>query len=517
VVPRLDICSHPTLQVLDIVFDDEKTWRVINFYNDVQDNTSRQALLSLDIDALIPTLIIGDFNTHSPTWSPPDVPRSSWATRLEEWAAYNLLELANDPGVITRKGPGKDKDSVIDLAWYNEAAIRSTTFSDLKVDWEGSLGSDHAMLTVSGHAQVEEAAPDREGDLGFLIDPEKGEEWIRAFKARSSHFHLSPSPSPDEIEAAADSLTGDIRRTNEEVLRKRRPAHPKASPWWNAACAIATKTLRGAQDAESRSLAHARLKGTVRAAKRKWADEYTEQAQLWDVAAWRHGRRLSKVPSLQGPEGLVHSHGEVAEILSQRFFPRSPREVDPCFPDDPLPYPVRTLARVDAALIEPLLKKATNRSAPGQSGNTWTLIKWVWEADPDRITNLLEACLKAGHHPRLWKEAIVSIIPKPKRADYTLAKNFRPIYIAVRVLTRLGKLLEKVVAKLIYADMSKHALIPTTQYGGRNASSTLDAGLTLLHDIQSAHQAGLKTGILLFDIQGYFDNIIDNQLITNVY
>ncbi len=61
--------------------------------------------------------------------------------------------------------------------------------------------------------------------------------------------------------------------------------------------------------------------------------------------------------------------------------------------------------------------------------------------------------------------------------------------------------------------MSKHDLIPTTQFGGRNASSTLDAGLTLLHDIQSAHQTGLKAGILLFDIQGYFDNINHERLV----
>jgi hypothetical protein len=199
----------------------------------------------------------------------------------------------------------------------------------------------------------------------------------------------------------------------------------------------------------------------------------------------------------------------VADILSQRFFPRSPQEVNPHFLDDPPPRPPRTLARIDKALIEPLLKKAANRSAPGQSGHTWILLKWAWDADSERIVNLLEACLRAGHHPRLWKEAIVSVIPKPKRADYTLVKNFRPI----SLLECLGKLLEKVVAKLIYRDMSKHALVPTTQFGGRNASSTLDAGLTLLHDIQSAHQAGLRAGILLFDIQGFFDNINHERLV----
>jgi hypothetical protein len=97
----------------------------------------------------------------------------------------------------------------------------------------------------------------------------------------------------------------------------------------------------------------------VRAAKRKWADEYKEQAQLWDVTAWRHGHRLTKVPSLQGPEGIVHSHEDMANILSQRFFPTTPKEVDP-----PLHTP-RTLTWVDKTLVEPLLRKAANRSALG--------------------------------------------------------------------------------------------------------------------------------------------------------
>lgn len=33
-VPCLDICAHLTLQVLDVIFDNEQ-WRVINFYHDV--------------------------------------------------------------------------------------------------------------------------------------------------------------------------------------------------------------------------------------------------------------------------------------------------------------------------------------------------------------------------------------------------------------------------------------------------------------------------------------------------
>ena len=506
-VPRVDICSHPTIQVLDVILDDEQ-WQVINFYHDVRDNTSLQALLALEINATTPTLLIGDFNLHSRTWSPPDTQRSSQVTRFEVWAAANLLTLANTPGEITRRGAEHEKDSVIDLAWYNDAAIWSATFTGLEVDWAGSLGSDHAMLRTAGHP-YEAHTPDHDQDLGYLVDPELEEEWIDAFKALPHHHPLHQvDPTPEGVEDAAEALTEDIQRANKEVLRKRRPPHPRAAPWWTADCAAATQTLRDARDPEERKIAHARLKGTVSAAKRIWADDYIKKAQLWEVAKWRHGRKLSKVPSLQGTEGLVHSHEEVANLLSRRFFPQNPPFVDQRFPDDPPPLPTRELAQINEDFIDPLIKKVSTRSAPGLSGHTWTLIRWVWKADPKRLTHLMQACLKAGHHPRLWKEAVVCVIPKPNRADYTLAKNFRPI----SLLECLGKLLEKIVAKLIYRDMSNHGLVPTTQFGGRNASSTLDAGLTLLHDIQAAHQSGLKAGMLLFDIQGFFDNINHNRL-----
>lgn len=79
----------------------------------------------------------------------------------------------------------------------------------------------------------------------------------------------------------------------------------------------------------------------------------------------------------------------------------------------------------------------------------------------------------------------------------------------------MGKLLEKVVTHLIYRDLNNYALVPTNQYGGRVSSSTLDAGLALLHDIQSAHKAGLEAG-LLFGIHGSFDNIDRDRLIQIV-
>jgi hypothetical protein len=58
-----------------------------------------------------------------------------------------------------------------------------------------------------------------------------------------------------------------------------------------------------------------------------------------------------------------------------------------------------------------------------------------------------------------------------------------------------------------------HKLIPTNQFGGRTHSSCLDVGLTLIHDVQTAHANGLKVGILLFDVRGFFNNVNHARLV----
>ena len=60
-----------------------------------------EMLLALDLDPFTPMLVLGDFNTHSRSWSPDNMDPSHWAWKLEEWAVSNLLTLANSPGTIT--------------------------------------------------------------------------------------------------------------------------------------------------------------------------------------------------------------------------------------------------------------------------------------------------------------------------------------------------------------------------------------------------------------------------------
>ena len=503
-ISRLDLCAHPCVMILDLTFD-STTWRLVNFYNDIGDNTALATLLRLDLDPTIPTLVTGDFNTHSRWWSPDGITPSTWAGDVEEWTVGNLLILANKPQLITRRGASHERSSVLDLTWYNDAAVEDAVFSDWTLDWEGSLGSDHALTRVQGSLLRPTHPPqDENTELGYIIDEEKGREWQKCFKDKLGTVDLlPPGLEAAQIDKLANQVHEAMQHATANTMKRRKPYHPKGAPWWNMDCAKVVAALRTAESEEDRKRQAARLRAAARKAKRTWADEVIGKSNLWEVATWRHGRRMNKVPPLRDGEGIAHAHADIAQILSNRFFVETPPEVPGRLEDDPPIIPTRELPTFSANLIGELLANTSNLSSPGASGQTWRLIKWAWASAPQTLTDLITGCVRAGHHPLLWREAVVCAVPKPHRADYSLAKNFRP----VSLLECMGKLVEKLMAKLLYSEIIRHDLLPTNQYGGRVASSTLDAGLTLTHDIKVAHAAGLRTGLLLFDIQGYFDNI----------
>jgi hypothetical protein len=158
--------------------------------------------------------------------------------------------------------------------------------------------------------------------------------------------------------------------------------------------------------------------------------------------------------------------------------------------------------------LEKYLDDTSDSSAPGNSRVAWWIIKLGWKVAREHIQWVLNGSLSLGIHPDHWKTATVVVIPKPNRVDYFAAKNYHPI----SLLECLSKLLEKAVSKCLLFAIDKYELIPTTQFSTRAFSSTLDTGLTLMHDVQAAMQQKEKVGILLFDIKGFFDHVKCDRL-----
>ena len=213
--------------------------------------------------------------------------------------------------------------------------------------------------------------------------------------------------------------------------------------------------------------------------------------------------------ALQGPDGVLHfDHDTMTDLLADRFFAKDLGTVPLHFPDDPPARPTRPFSPITKEEAHALLSHTKNASAPGSSGIGWELLKQGWSHIDDALTEVFNACITLGYHPPTWKSAVVVVIPKPDKPDYTLPKAHRPI----SLLETMSKLLEKVIAQQFQHDIVEYELIPTTQFGGRRFSSCLDAGLSLFHDIQAAHGLNLKCGMLLFDVKGFFDHVNHDRL-----
>ena len=251
--------------------------------------------------------------------------------------------------------------------------------------------------------------------------------------------------------------------------------------------------------------ANKELRWTIKNAKRQWAHDFLDHAtadNLWAAARWRRGRSNSRIPPLISANGtLTEDPAGQAATLGLRFFDASPPPVDPSQPDDPPPRPVREWPPIINDEIKVALTGTSNGSAPGRSGINYKLLKWAFEASPPRFTSLFNAALSLGHHP--WKDAKVVVLPKPGKPDYRMPKAYRPI----SLLECCGKLLEKVIATRVLAEVNEHDLIPPNQFSSRDYHCAADAALIVAHNAQACITSRHVGALILFDIQGFFDNV----------
>lgn len=201
----------------------KEKWRAINFYNDVRDPSALETLIALDLDPTIPTILLGDFNTHSPSWSPQGWDKSAHADRLEAWLATQTFSLLLEPEQPTRRGTtaANERDSVLDLVWVNLAGEYSLYFSPPEIDWAGSMGSDHALLRSTIHPNAQIPWNPKEKVTGYKLDDNKVEEWVQALEDTGHFAGIPPMESVMDIDLAVDVLFDAFETTLEEVFEKR--------------------------------------------------------------------------------------------------------------------------------------------------------------------------------------------------------------------------------------------------------------------------------------------------------
>jgi hypothetical protein len=88
------------------------------------------------------------------------------------------------------------------------------------------------------------------------------------------------------------------------------------------------------------------------------------------------------------------------------------------------------------------------------------------------LTHKFNDCLRLSRFPKPWKEARDITLPKPGK-DIKFPQNLRPI----SLLSTTGKLLEKVILKIVQIHTEERGLLNATQFSFRGRHSMTLEGM----------------------------------------
>ncbi|KAJ2952394.1 hypothetical protein O0L34_g4681 [Tuta absoluta] len=235
-----------------------------------------------------------------------------------------------------------------------------------------------------------------------------------------------------------------------------------------------------------------------------------DRESMWDGIYRVIGRtttRKDDVPLLK-QEKVLNSQ-ESAKFLAETFYPEdnidgeraTHKEIrnkanqvnewqhgDPCDP----PF---TAQELKWAVLSFNPKKA-----PGIDGFTADICKAAISHDIELFLALVNKCLSLSHFPTIWKEAVVVVLRKPGKNDYTHPKSYRPI----GLLPVLGKIVEKMLVKRIrwhtLPEMSRQ------QFGFTPQRSTEDSLYVMMQHVKARLREKKLIVVVSLDIEGAFDS-----------
>ncbi|CAA7269302.1 unnamed protein product [Cyclocybe aegerita] len=490
---------HHDILVLSL-FSVGEVLNLMNIYSDDQHTAIEH--LAARMHSLPPFIYMaGDFNCVSTTWDDYEHGESSTAISLRDTASQIGLEWARPSNHgPTRISPNPNQRSnVLDLVFLAPSEIL-ISMPRLEHDLQGP--SDHVPICTDL-----DIGPEPPGSGRWTIKPgsEAEKSFISDILRDLAAIPVAAPATKEGVEALADAIATAFSDAWLAHSTESKPTK-RSKSWWTDEC---SETFGVYQ--LSRLLAdYNKFKKACKDAKRDFFDErITEIAtsckRPWDLMEWVKQRKLPPCEAIRNGNQPCHDMDDLWDTLHSTYNSASGREYDASVLDELPDKPVREWADFSEHELLSALKGYSNSSAPGPDHVTWVHLK---ELLKDKhvlalFIVLANACLQVGHWPRIFKESLSVIVPKPNKPSYAVPKAFRLIVL----LITFGKLIEKMIANRIQFDAVKHDIFHPNQLGGIRQRSTEDAGLILTHLVQAGWVKGLQTSALAFDIAQFFPSI----------
>lgn len=139
----------------------------------------------------------------------------------------------------------------------------------------------------------------------------------------------------------------------------------------------------------------------------------------------------------------------------------------------------------------------SSKKSPAPDGLSPLAIRCLYQWQTERVESIIRAHIRLGLHPRVWKAARGATIPKPGRRDYGVARS----YWVISLLNCLGRIVEKVAAKLVSSHCETRGTFHPGQYGCRSQRSAVDAVGVVIAQTQEAWSRKRIVGPCLWTCQ----------------
>ncbi|CAK1582710.1 unnamed protein product [Parnassius mnemosyne] len=411
-------------------------------------------------------LIGGDTNAWSPWWgSIKEDKRGETLLGTLNQLDLHILNKGETPTFDTVRG-GKIYQSHVDITVCSENLL--SLVEDWKID-DSVTSSDHNTIKFRIN-QVKTVGLKTER-VTRLYDSKKA-NWSQ-FREKLAQLltdknlkilEINKIDNKVNLEYKLGEYLETIKETCEATIPKIKNKGKLTLPWWNQELValkknVITKKRRIRCAAAVRRAAvvkeylEAKDKYEYEAKKaqvKSWKDFCGKQDKesLWDGiyrVIGRTAKRHEDLPLVKN--GKILDNEESARMLAETFYPEDlfeaddadnqrirkiAEEVNAGSQDDSCDPPF-TISELNYAL-----NSFKSKKAPGGDGFTADICREAISQNPGIYLSLANKCLELGHFPIIWKEAVVVVLRKPGREDYTHPKAYRPI----GLLSVMGKVLE---------------------------------------------------------------------------
>ena len=462
-----DMCAasikigHPVSDGTVVNTGNTKRCVVCSLYLDILLDTNHQKFLKL-IDwcerERMPLVVGMDSNAHSPLWGSDE--RNTRGEQLEDlFLAKNLLVLntGSTPTFQTNRS-----ESVIDVTVANSWAMQTMNLEGWRVADEQSF-SDHRYISFS---------------MGKYVP--KVEEYRNLRKADWDLFQSSLSvenlPVIEEdgknLDLCALELQTHLIRALDVACPLRKALNKNPNPWWSAELdqirselrELCIKRKRSEEDEHAfRSLRKLYTKRICRAKRKSWQDFCTKAETVKEVSKIMKILRPKTVTgmSLFTNQQIPLTPKETLEnLMDTHFIDSVPADE---MMDEAVPVGIKddesndVIEYIDEQKVAAAMASFGPQKAPGPDGLKPLVLQKLPAEYITYLCKLYKMAVGCRYTPKVWRQMRVVFIPKEGKADYGVAKSYRPITLSNFLLKGLERLVqwyinERVLSEPLYAQ-----------------------------------------------------------------